>query len=151
MSLKIGQTAPDFTLPSTSGKDLSLSRDLKDTACILFFYPKDFTRVCTAEACGFRDNMEVFNTLDIPVLGVSRDDISTHLRFKKALEIPYDLLSDEDGKICKAYDALVPLLTIPKRVTYLLDREHTVKAVYQGMFDAGKHIQAMILSLKEDQ
>jgi peroxiredoxin Q/BCP len=148
MSLKIGQTAPDFTLPSTSGKDLSLSRDLKDTACILFFYPKDFTRVCTAEACGFRDNMEVFNTLDIPVLGVSRDDISTHLRFKKTLKIPYDLLSDEDGKICNAYDALVPLLKIPKRVTYLLDRDHTVKTVYQGMFDAGKHIQAMILSLK---
>lgn len=151
MALKIGQTAPDFTLPSTSGKNFTLSLSFKGMACIIYFYPKDFTQGCTSQACGFRDNMDEFRSLDIPVVGISRDNIKTHLRFKEKLQLPFELLSDEDGKVCQAYDALVPLLKIPKRVTYLLDHNHIIKAELQDMFDAGKHVKSMVSTLRQNQ
>ncbi len=147
MSLKVGQSAPDFNLPSTSGSNFSKSTDLQGKPFILYFYPKDFTPGCTAEACEFRDQFEAFRDLDIPVLGVSRDSIDSHLKFKKQHRLPFELLSDKDGKVCKAYDALIPLVKMPKRVTYLIDAEHKIKAVISDMFDAKKHIQNMLSEL----
>lgn len=148
MSLRTGQKAPDFTLPSSSGMDFTLSENFKGKACIVYFYPRDFTRVCTAEACGFRDNIQEFSSMDIPIVGISRDDLATHQRFIKEHGLPFELLSDEDGTVCKAYDALIPILRIPKRITYLLDQNHLIMEIYQNMFDAGKHIQKMAATLK---
>lgn len=144
MSLKIGEIAPDFNLPSTSGEKLSLSKNYKGKPLILFFYPKDFTKVCTAEACEFRDEFGVFKGLGIDVLGVSRDDMATHQRFKKEYQLPFELLSDETGKVCKSYDALIPLIKMPKRVTYLIDKEGKIAGVYSDMFESRGHIEAMI-------
>src|SRR5690606_39027187 len=121
MALKIGSTAPEFILESTGGKSIDSSNDLKGKAFILYFYPKDFTKGCTAEACEFRDQFEAFRNLDIPVLGVSKDDIVTHERFKKEHKLPFDLLSDPTGEVCKSFDALIPLIKMPKRITYLID------------------------------
>jgi thioredoxin-dependent peroxiredoxin len=149
MALAVGTKAPDFTLPGTSGITLSLSKDMKGKALILFFYPKDFTRGCTAEACEFRDQFGEFRNLDIPVFGVSRDDIPTHERFKKEYKFPFELLSDESGKVCKQYDALIPLIKMPKRVTYLLDAEHRIAAVFSDMFEFKGHIQSMLRNLKK--
>jgi peroxiredoxin Q/BCP len=148
MALEIGSKAPDFTLPGTSGLNLNLSRDMKGKALILFFYPKDFTRGCTAEACEFRDNFSEFRDLDVPVFGISRDDIKTHERFKKEYKFPFELLSDDSGKVCKAYDALIPLIKMPKRVTYLLDSEHRIAAVYSDMFEFKGHIKTMLKKLE---
>jgi peroxiredoxin Q/BCP len=148
MALEIGTKAPDFTLPGTSGLNLNLSRDMESKALILFFYPKDFTRGCTAEACEFRDNFGEFRDLDVPVFGISRDDIKTHERFKKEYKFPFELLSDESGKVCKAYDALIPLIKMPKRVTYLLDAEHRIAAVYSDMFEFKGHIKTMLRKLE---
>jgi peroxiredoxin Q/BCP len=148
MALEIGTKAPDFTLPGTSGLKLNLSRDMEGKALILFFYPKDFTRGCTAEACEFRDNFGEFRDLDVPVFGISRDDIKTHERFKKEYKFPFELLSDESGKVCKAYDALIPLIKMPKRVTYLLDAEHRIAAVYSDMFEFKGHIKTMLRKLE---
>lgn len=148
MALQVGSKAPDFILPGTSDLKLHLSKDLKGKALILFFYPKDFTRGCTAEACEFRDNFSEFRDLNIPVFGISRDDIETHERFKKAYKFPFDLLSDESGKVCKAYDALIPLIKMPKRVTYLLDKDHRIAAVYSDMFEFKAHISKMLDKLE---
>ncbi|MBD3627251.1 peroxiredoxin [Cyclobacterium sp.] len=144
MGLKKGKKAPDFTLPSTSGTDFKLSRDLFGKACVIYFYPKDFTGGCTAQACEFRDQFADFKDLDLPVIGISKDDIATHLRFKKANNLPFELLSDTSGEVCKKYDALVPLIGIPKRVTYLLDKGHVIKDVFQDMLNAKAHIQKML-------
>lgn len=144
MSLKIGEIAPDFNLPSTSGEKLSLSKNYKGKPLILFFYPKDFTKVCTAEACEFRDEFGVFKGLGIDVLGVSRDDMATHQRFKKEYKLPFELLSDETGKVCKSYDALIPLIKMPKRVTYLIDKEGKIAGVYSDMFESRGHVEVMI-------
>ncbi|MDI1323298.1 MAG: peroxiredoxin [Algoriphagus sp.] len=149
MALQIGQKAPDFKLHSTSGKILKMSENLKGKAFILYFYPKDFTRGCTAEACEFRDQFEAFRNLDVPVFGVSRDDIPTHEKFKKAYKLPFDLLSDSDGKVCKSYDALIPLINMPKRVTYLIDEKHEIAGVFSDMFESKGHIESMLSKLKK--
>lgn len=148
MALKIGKKAPDFTLPSTSGKNFSLSKDCNGKACIIYFYPKDFTKVCTAEACDFRDQFAAFRDLDIPVLGISRDDMATHLRFKKEYKLPFELLSDEKGNVCNAYDALIPLIRVPKRITYFIDQNHIIQGVFSDMFESKKHVEEMIKMLK---
>lgn len=149
MALQIGQKAPDFKLNSTSGQILKMSEDLKGKAFILYFYPKDFTRGCTAEACEFRDQFEAFRNLDVPVYGVSRDAISTHEKFKKAYKLPFELLSDLDGKVCKSYDALIPLIKMPKRVTYLIDDKHEIAGVFSDMFESKGHIESMLFKLKK--
>lgn len=149
MALQIGQKAPDFKLNCTSGHILKMSENLKGKAFILYFYPKDFTRGCTAEACEFRDQFEAFRNLDVPVYGVSRDDIPTHEKFKKAYKLPFDLLSDPDGKVCKSYDALIPLIKMPKRVTYLIDDKHEIAGVFSDMFESKGHIESMLSKLKK--
>lgn len=149
MALQIGQKAPDFKLNSTTGQILKMSENLKGKAFILYFYPKDFTRGCTAEACEFRDQFEAFRNLDIPVFGISRDDIPTHEKFKKAYKLPFDLLSDPDGKVCKSYDALIPLIKMPKRVTYLIDDKHEIAGVFSDMFESKGHIESMLSKLKK--
>jgi len=144
MALKVGDNAPNFTLKSTSGNTLTLDQDLKDTACILYFYPKDFTPGCNAEACEFRDHFEEFRDVDIPVFGISTDSIPTHMKFKTKYKLPFELLSDKSGKVTKSYDAIIPLLNLAKRTTYLLDKDHNIKAVYNDMFGARNHIKAML-------
>ncbi len=151
MALNKGAKAPDFILPSTSGKPFHLSKDFKGKACIIYFYPKDFTKGCTAEACEFRDQFEAFRELDIPIVGISRDTIATHQKFKKEHRLPFELLSDARGDVCQDYDALIPILRIPKRITYLLNEQHRIWAVFQDMFDAKSHIRKMAEKVKENQ
>jgi len=148
MSLKMGKKAPDFTLPSTSGKKFTLSQDCKGKACIIYFYPKDFTKVCTAEACDFRDQFGALRDLDVLVIGISRDDISTHLKFQKEYNLPFELLSDEKGNVCNAYDALIPLIRVPKRITYFLDKDHIVRGAFSDMFESKAHVEEMMKIIK---
>ena len=118
MPLPVGTKAPDFTLGSTSGKDFSLYRDMKNKPCVLYFYPKDFSVGCTNEACSFRDTFEVFKELNITILGISRDSLESHAKFKTTLALPFDLLSDPEGKVCQLYDTqlpFVPLFTTASR------------------------------------
>ena len=148
MALSENTQAPDFELASTSGENFILSKDSKDKPCIIYFYPKDFTPGCTAEACDFRDNISYFKNLDIDVYGISRDSVETHLKFKEAYNLPFDLLADENGVVAKDYQALIPLIGVTKRVTYLLDKNHTIAAVYEDLFGARKHILEMIEKVK---
>jgi peroxiredoxin Q/BCP len=149
MALSIGKTAPSFSLTSTSGSILNSSKDLKGKSFILYFYPKDFTPGCTAEACEFRDQFEAFRALEIPVFGISRDSIDSHFKFKREHNLPFELLSDSDGKICKAYDALIPLIKMPKRITYLVDESGKIAGVFANMFESKGHITAMLKNLKK--
>lgn len=148
--IKEGDIAPDFTLPSTSGEDFQLSTTMKDKACIIYFYPKDNTMGCTKEACDFRDNFNVFRNLDIPVIGISRDSIESHLKFKEKYELPFELLSDKDGEVCALYDALVPILKIPKRKTLVLDKEHRIKLIFQDFFGSGNHVKKVLEEVQKE-
>ena len=148
MSLKINQLAPDFSLRSTSGEMFTLSENMLNKPCILYFYPKDFTKGCTKEACEFRDAFSVFRNLDVTVLGISRDDVATHLEFKKQHKLPFELLADTEGKVASLYKASMPVINVTRRVTYLLDKTHTIVAVYENLFAADKHIHTMIDKIK---
>lgn len=151
MPLKLHHYAPDFTLPATGGYNYTLSQHQAGKPCILYFYPKDFTAVCTKEACSFRDEFNSFQNLDIDVLGISQDNIETHLQFKKEYQLPFELLSDMQGKVAKQYKAIIPVLGIFRRITYLLDREHRIASVYENMFGAESHIKNMINEVKNSK
>jgi len=148
MALKEGTQAPNFTLPSTEERDFSLESK-KGKALILFFYPKDFTNVCTAEAWSFRDQFSVFRDLNAEVIGISRDDIPTHNRFKAQYNLPFELLADTDGKVSKLYKASLPLVGMSARVTYLLDENHVIRAAFKNLFSAEQHIEAMLEALQK--
>lgn len=147
MPLDIHSSAPDFTLPSTEGRSFTLSKDAAGKPLILYFYPKDFTRVCTKEACEFRDHFATFRDLNITVYGVSTDSIEKHHKFREEHQLPFHLLSDERATVSNLYDAKVPLFNMSKRVTYLIDHEHKIQAVYKEMFGAEDHIKSMIAEL----
>ncbi|TAE70140.1 MAG: peroxiredoxin [Bacteroidetes bacterium] len=149
MPLKIDTQAPDFTLASTSGTNFTLSDTFAGKACIVYFYPKDFSSVCTAEACEFRDAHGFFKNLGVEVVGISRDDIETHLKFKEAHQLNFELLTDEGAKVASTYKSVVPLLGMIRRITYLLDENHVIKAVYESMFEAKQHIKEMIKTLEK--
>jgi peroxiredoxin Q/BCP len=148
MPLSLQQQAPDFTLPSTSGQVFHLSETMNGKPCILYLYPKDFTPGCTREACEFRDQFAEFRELDIDVVGISRDSLTTHLKFKDTYKLPFELLADEQGEVATLYKAALPLLPLTRRITYLLDGNHRIAAVYGGMFGAEKHIAAMAEAVK---
>lgn len=144
MPLPKNSQAPDFSLPSTTGKIFTLSKDLQGKVGVIYFYPKDFTPGCTKEACEFRDSFEFFRDLDTTIIGISRDTIETHLQFKETFRLPFELLSDVEGKVANLYKASVPLIKFTRRITYLLDKNQSIVAAYENMFDARKHIQKMI-------
>lgn len=148
MALAINSQAPDFVLPAALGGEFQLSRNMKGKPCIIYFYPKDFTSVCTAEACSFRDHFEAFRDLDVAVVGISRDSIATHQRFIKQYQLPFDLLSDTDGRVTKLYRATVPIIGMPKRITYLLDATHKIVAVHEAMFESSAHVRNMLKALQ---
>lgn len=148
MALKIGTKAPKFNLPSTNGKSFDLSKDWAGKPGIIYFYPKDFTGGCTKEACDFRDQFAEFRNLELEVVGISLDDIPTHIRFKAANRLPFELLADVDGVVAKKYDAKVPFINMTKRITYFLDSEHIIRAVYDDFFAGDKHVQEILKQLK---
>lgn len=143
MRLKIGSRAPEFVADSTSGEDFKLS-SRKGKWTVLFFYPKDFTYGCTREACTFRDEFEAFMDLSIDVFGISKDSLRTHLNFKKELNLPYDLLVDKDLKISKKYEAIVPVIGISKRITFLIDPDLKIAGIYDSLTRFDKHVMKIL-------
>jgi peroxiredoxin Q/BCP len=148
MPLSLQQQAPDFALPSTGGSLFRLSETMKNKPCILYFYPKDFTPGCTKEACEFRDQFAQFRGVNIDVIGISRDSVETHLRFKETYKLPFELLADEKGEVAALYKANILFLPLTRRITYMLDRNHRIAAVHEDMFAAQKHIEAMAEAIK---
>lgn len=141
--LPLNQKAPDFTLPSTSDENFKLS-DFIGEAIVLYFYPKDNTRVCTDEACHFRDNFDLLRKVDIKVVGISTDSITKHLKFKSRHNLPFELLADTDGKVSKLYKAHIPFLNLSKRITYLLNTQHEVVAAVNDLFNSEIHLKKIL-------
>ena len=105
MPLCIGDTAPDFTLPNQDGVNTSLS-SLRGARVVIYFYPKDNTPGCTKEACSFRDNWDLFRLNNIQVLGISKDESSSHVKFIEKYKLPFKLLTDiEPCTVAKLYES----------------------------------------------
>jgi peroxiredoxin Q/BCP len=138
--IQVGDKAPDFTLPSQSGEPVRLQDRLGEGVVVLYFYPKDDTRGCTAEACAFRDSHEVFTDAGAEVIGVSSDSVSKHSAFSGKYKLPFTLLSDSGGQIRKRYGVPAVLGLVPGRVTYVIDRQGTVRHVFNSMTSIGRHV-----------
>ena len=126
--LEVKTKAPDFTLKDKDGKEVSLS-DFKGKKVVVYFYPKDDTPGCTKQACNFRDNFNTFVSNDIAVIGISRDDETSHADFINKYDLPFILLSDPSEKVLKAYDVLdenSPALGVV-RTTYVIDENGIIE------------------------
>jgi peroxiredoxin Q/BCP len=148
-NVSVGDIAPDFTLPAHRGGMVNLRELLTTSAVVLYFYPKDNTTGCTAEACAFRDSYEGFKEMGADVVGVSSDAVGTHDRFAARHRLPFILLSDEGGVIRKLYGVPSTLGILPGRVTYVIDREGVVRHVFSSQFGATKHVQEALRIIQE--
>jgi thioredoxin-dependent peroxiredoxin len=147
----VGDKAPDFTLPSQSGEQVRLQDRLGERVVVLYFFPKDGTPGCTAEACAFRDSHEVFVDAGAEVIGVSSDSVDSHVAFAGRHELPFTLLSDTGGQVRKSYGVPSVLGLLPGRVTYVIDREGTVRHVYNSMTRIGRHVEDALDMVKKLQ
>lgn len=135
----VGDLAPDFTLQDQHGRPVTLSSLRGDKLVVLFFYPKDETRVCTAEACSFRDSFQVFQDAGAVVIGVSPDSTESHAGFAANHRLPFTLLADVGGRVAKSYGArLLGLLT--SRVTFVIDRQGVIRHRFTAQMVAREHV-----------
>ncbi len=150
-SVQAGGKAPDFTLPAQSGEQVRLADRLGERVVVLYFYPKDNTSGCTAEACAFRDSYQDFADVGAEVIGVSSDSPDKHAAFAGQYSLPFTLLSDQGGKVRRLYGVPATLGLIPGRVTYVIDRLGTVRHVFNSMTDIGGHVNEALEVVKQLQ
>jgi len=133
--LKVGQKAPDFTVTNDTGQKVKLS-DFKGKKIILYFYPKDDTPGCTAEACAFRDGIEEIKSRGAVVVGVSTDSVESHKKFKNKFDLNFPLLADTDKKIVEAYGAWKEKAMYGKkymgieRTTFIIDEQGKISHIF---------------------
>jgi len=149
--IQVGDKAPDFTLPSQTGEQVRLSDRFAGHVVVLYFYPRDETRGCTAEACAFRDSHEVFAAAGAEVIGVSSDSVDRHAGFAGHHNLPFTLLSDQGGEVRKRYGVPAVLGVLPGRVTYVIDRAGTVRHVFNSMTNIGRHVDDALTVVKDLQ
>lgn len=148
MAVEEGRKAPDFTMPTDGGGTISLS-ELRGRKVVLYFYPRDDTSGCTKEACGFRDALPDFFGTDAVVIGVSRDSVKSHDKFKDKHNLNFTLASDEDGSVCEAYGVWVEKSMYGKkfmgieRSTFLIDEEGVLRKIWRKVKVNG-HVDAVL-------
>jgi thioredoxin-dependent peroxiredoxin len=147
----VGDKAPDFTLPSQSGDPVRLSDRIGQHVVVLYFYPKDNTRGCTAEACAFRDSYEVFTEAGADVIGVSSDSVDKHAGFAAQHNLPFTLLSDAGGKVRKTYQVPATFGIIPGRVTYVIGKDGTVRHVFNSQANINGHVKEALEVVRQLQ
>ena len=151
MRLEPGDKAPDFTLPDQDGKPVSL-RDLAGQRVVVYFYPKDDTAGCTAEACGIRDEFPAFEGVGAVVLGVSPDSPESHRKFREKYGLPFTLLADTRHEVAETFGVWVLKQAYGReymgveRTTFLIDEEGRIERVFRKVKPA-EHAQELLLAL----
>ncbi|HKK15366.1 MAG TPA: thioredoxin-dependent thiol peroxidase [Gammaproteobacteria bacterium] len=150
--VKVGNKVPAFSLPATGDKTTRLS-DLRGKNVVLYFYPKDSTPGCTLEGQNFRDNIRKFRARDTVIFGVSRDSLKSHEKFREKQCFPFDLLSDEDEKLCRTFDVIREKNMYGKKVmgiersTFLIDKEGILRQEWRKVKVDG-HVDAVLDAVK---
>ena len=146
--VQLGKKAPAFTMPTDGSGKVSL-KDLKGQKVVLYFYPKDDTPGCTKEACGFRDNLSDFSKVDAVVIGVSKDSVARHDKFKAKYDLPFTLAADEDGKVCEAYGTWIEKSLYGRkymgidRATFLIDEKGVIRGEWRKVKVKG-HVEEVL-------
>jgi thioredoxin-dependent peroxiredoxin len=148
MTIKVGDSAPDFTLISQNGTSVSL-KDFRGKAVVLYFYPKDDTPGCTAESCAFRDQYEIFKSAGAEVIGVSGDSVESHQKFAAKYQLPFSLLSDKGDSIRNQYGAKAMMGLFPGRITYVIDGNGIVQYIFDSMFNFKGHVEETLKTLQQ--
>lgn len=153
MTLKVGDAAPDFTLPTDiDNKEMTLSKQ-HGKKIVLYFYPKDNTPGCTKEACDFRDNFAAFKQLGAEVYGISKDGTKAHTKFKEKYSLPFTLLVDANADVCEAYGVINKKSLFGKtflgiqRSTFLIDEKGIIKAIWRKVKVPG-HVEQILDEIK---
>ncbi len=134
MALQVGDKIPNFSAKDSNGNDFESSSVIGKKPVVFYFYPKDNTPGCTAQACSFRDQYEDFKDLGAEVIGVSSDSVQSHEKFAKRYKLPYLLLSDNDKKLRNLFGVKANLFgLLPGRVTYVADKNGIIQLVFDSM------------------
>lgn len=150
MALETGDQIPHFEATTAEGNIFDSDSVIGKKSVVIYFYPKDDTRICTAQACSFRDNYQEFKDLGAEVIGISADSVPSHLKFKNKYELPFVLLSDSDKKLRKLFGVSNNLIFIPGRQTYVVDRSGKIRMVFNS--SSGEiHIEKALEMLKNLQ
>jgi peroxiredoxin Q/BCP len=149
-AIQVGDRAPLIALTDQNGVERRSDR-LQGQPLVLFFYPKDDTPGCTAEACAFRDNHSELEALGAQVWGVSGDDAGSHVRFAARHQLPYPLLVDRGNALRQAFGVPNALLFLPGRVTYVIDGDGVVRHVFSNLLDGPAHVHEALAALKRLQ
>jgi peroxiredoxin Q/BCP len=146
--LSEGEPAPDFELPNQDGEPVALS-EFDGQYVVVYFYPRADTPGCTTEACSFRDNWEAYESRDVPVLGVSDDPVEDLADFAEKYDLPFDLLSDEDGEVASAYGSYGEKNVFGNEVvgvfrnTYVVGPDGDIVAAFEGV-DPEEHAEEVL-------
>lgn len=152
MSVTLGSKAPDFRLPATGEREIGLA-ELKGSNVVLYFYPKDSTPGCTLEGQDFRDQHAKFKRLNTVILGVSRDSLAAHAKFKEKQNFPFELLSDADETVCRLFDVIKEKNLYGKKVlgiersTFLIDAAGVLRAEWRKVKVPG-HVDEVLAAVK---
>lgn len=147
--LKVGDVIPHFTAIDTDGNTFDSASVVGSKPLVIYFYPKDNTPGCTAQACSFRDQYEDFKDLGAEVIGISSDSLASHQKFSKQYRLPFILLSDSDKTIRKSFGVPTGLFgLVPGRVTYVTDKQGVVQMVFDSVL-ATKHIPKALQAIKK--
>jgi peroxiredoxin Q/BCP len=148
-SIIVGDRLPAFTLNDQHGKPFSVGPLIGKKPLVVYFYPKDETKVCTAQACSFRDRYEEFQDLGCEVIGISGDSAEKHAKFAENHSLPFVLLSDPDKQVRKLLGVPRDMLgLVPGRYTYVVGADGEVKSVFHDAFSAMPHIEAALEALR---
>jgi len=147
--MKVNDKLKPFKAKDQNGDEFDISKYLDQKPLVIYFYPKNFTPGCTKEACSFRDSYQDFQDLGAEVIGVSGDSESSHQRFAKKHDLPFTLLSDQDGKLRKQFAVKKSLLgLLPGRETFIFDDDGVLIHRFNSM-DAKPHIRKALKVVKE--
>jgi peroxiredoxin Q/BCP len=146
VGVTFGQDAPPFEVVASDGRKLKLEDFRGKKNVVLYFYPKDFTPICTKETCGFRDMYDELTGKDTEVIGVSLDSDESHRKFAEHHKVPFPLVADRNKELAKAYGAyggLRAVLGNAKRITFVIDKKGKIAAVFESELRAGKHLDGV--------
>ena len=146
--LCVGIAAPDFELPDQDGNSVRLSQFRGVSPVVLFFYPKDNTRVCTQEVCAFGNDYSQFRDAGAQLFGISSDSADSHTKFSRKYNLPYPLLADGGGKVRKLFGVKKTWGLLPGRATFVIDREGIVRHIFSSQFEAGAHVSEALAALR---
>jgi len=139
--LKVGDTAPDFALEDFDGPQTTLSELLDGESLVVYFYPADFSPVCTREACALRDRHDALREVGVRVLGVSPQGSDSHRRFRESYKLPFALLSDPSRKVIEAFGVNGPLGFGVRRATFLIGPDRTIRTRAVADVFLGSHLE----------